>query len=241
MFDDNIMSCLKLTLEAEGLTYKKSSNFQGVLFTQINSEYADFLHKQQLHPYSQYIAFEDGIPYWYVNTTSNDAYEHIIKPLMEPNFHEFNIHNGDINVSVIKKELVIKTNKEMLKDFYEKPSEKTITIEFKTYTAFKQRGRYIIMPDLRLIYQSLMMKYSSIGGNDNMIDEETLDQLVDNSVITKYSLQSGLFSGEGSCIPGFRGRLSIRFFGTETMAKYARMLFEFGEFSGIGIKTGMGM
>ena len=29
--------------------------------------------------------------------------------------------------------------------------------------------------------------------------------------------------------------------GSETIARYIRLLFHFGEFSGVGIKTGMGM
>ena len=241
MTNDNILATVKLTLAAEGLNYKKASDFQGVLYTRVVPEYVDFLHNQQLHPYSQYIYFEDGEPYWYINVMSLDAYENIIKPVMEPTFTSFKINNGNINVKIVKKELISKGYSELMEDFYEKPADKDITINIRTYTAFKQNGRYNIIPDLRLIFQSLMMKYSAISSNNDMIDEDTLEQLVTNSSISKYKLRTGIFPEEGRTIPGFMGTFTIRFFGTETMARYARMLFEFGEFSGIGIKTGMGM
>jgi CRISPR-associated endoribonuclease Cas6 len=74
-----------------------------------------------------------------------------------------------------------------------------------------------------------------------MIDEDTLEQLIQNSVVSRYRLKTGVFPVEGRTIPGFIGTISIRFYGTETMMRYIRMLFQFGEYSGIGIKTGIGM
>ena len=42
-------------------------------------------------------------------------------------------------------------------------------------------------------------------------------------------------------IGGFIGEITIHILGGETLARYVRMLCRFGEISGIGIKTGMGM
>jgi CRISPR-associated endoribonuclease Cas6 len=239
--NENKLSRLILKLDAEGLNYKKASDFQGVLFTQIDSEYADYLHKEQLHPYSQYILFRDGTWYWYVQALSSDAYVHIIEPLLSPRFDHFKIKNGDIDVKIKDKDLRVIGYSNFLEDFYNTPAQKTINLEICTYTAFKQRGRYNVTPDLRLIYQSLMMKYSSVSGNEIMIDEDTLEQLIQNSVVSRYRLKTGVFPVEGRTIPGFIGTMSIRFYGTETMMRYIRMLFQFGEYSGIGIKTGIGM
>lgn len=46
---------------------------------------------------------------------------------------------------------------------------------------------------------------------------------------------------EGIRVPAFLGSLTLRLTGTQTMANFANMLFEFGTYSGIGIKTGLGM
>lgn len=239
--NNNILSHLSLELEAEGLSYKKASDFQGVLFTKINPDYADYLHKEQLHPYSQYLTFDKNVPVWHVNTLNQEAYTNIIEPLLKTEFDSFKINNGNIDVKVKSKNITTKKYSQLMEDFYEKKATSNIDIEILSLTSFKQRGRYNVTPDLRLIYQSLMMKYSAISGNESMIDEETLEQLIQNSVVSKYQLRTGVFPVEGRVIPGFIGKLGIKFYGTETMMRYIRMLLEFGEYSGIGIKTGMGM
>ena len=38
-----------------------------------------------------------------------------------------------------------------------------------------------------------------------------------------------------------QGSLSIRLHGNDTISRYARLLFSFGEYSGIGIKSSIGM
>ena len=239
--NENILSKLTLTLEAQGLNYKKASDFQGVLFTQVDSEYVDYLHREQLHPYSQYIEFMNGTCCWHIHTLNSEAYNNVIKPLMKADFDHFRIKNGNIDVAIKNKTITTSSYSKLMKDFYDKPATRSINLEILTHTAFKQRGRYNVTPDLRLIYQSLMMKYSAVVGNELMTDEDTLEQLIQNSIVSKYRLKTGVFPVEGRTIPGFLGTLGINFYGTETMMRYIRMLFQFGEYSGIGIKTGIGM
>ncbi len=241
MNKSNLLACLKIQLSADDLSYRKSSELQGVLFSRISKEYGDILHREQLHPYSQFFRYEDNEPFWYINTTSTEAYENIIVPLLSPEFNSFVLNNGKIEVKILKKTLITDDYRNLMDEFYSKPTSKKINIQILSYTSFKQKGRYTVTPDLRLIYQSLMMKYSAITGNEDMTDDDTLEMLVENSSITQYSLKTGRFPLEGQSVPGFIGNMQISFWGTETMMKYARMLFRFGEFSGVGIKTGMGM
>ena len=51
---------------------------------------------------------------------------------------------------------------------------------------------------------------------------------------------SKLYSESGWLGSGL-GKIGIKVKGSETIARYIRLLFHFGEFSGVGIKTGMGM
>ena len=73
------------------------------------------------------------------------------------------------------------------------------------------------------------------------MDEETLEQLCENSQIVRYDLKSVNFFVEKVKIPAFIGKITIKLTGTKTMTNFANMLFEFGEYSGIGIKTSVGM
>jgi CRISPR-associated endoribonuclease Cas6 len=235
---------LKMELDTGGkeIGYYQSSNLQGVLMERLRMDYAQILHTQSLHPYSQSITFVEGKAVWSIRTLNESAYQNIILPLKEKSFMEFVISKKDMNVKIRNKELTVKNKKELLEEFYNLPCDKNINIEFVTPTSFKSKGRYVIMPDLRYIYQSLMNKYSAASNQElEMFDEDTLEQLTKYCEISGYRLKSTYFPLEKVKIPSFKGELGIRFHGTDTMARYARLLFQFGEYSGVGIKTSMGM
>ena len=241
-----MLARLQLVLQEENtedkLNFRKSSALQGAMFEHIDSDYASFLHQQNMHPYSQYFCFEGEQPTWVISTTSDKAYEHMVLPLLSSSFQEFELsHPQNSKIHIINKEVVSSSKEALLSRFRDEEAPKQIQIQFLTPTAFKQRGMYVILPDLRLLYQSLMMRFEASDSKVVMFDEETLEQLVEYSYISFHRLRSVSFPLQGKSIPGFVGQLTIRFKGPETLARYARMLFEFGEYSGVGIKTGMGM
>lgn len=77
--------------------------------------------------------------------------------------------------------------------------------------------------------------------DESMIDEETLEQLCENSRVIRYDLKSVPFHLEGIKIPAFIGKITIKLTGTQTLANFAHLLLQFGTYSGIGIKTAIGM
>ena len=84
-----------------------------------------------------------------------------------------------------------------------------------------------------------MNKYDAAVGRETMVDVDTLDQLCENADIIRYDLKSVNFALEGVKIPAFIGKVTMS--GTQTMTNFATMLFRFGEYSGVGIKTALGM
>ena len=234
---------VKLVLKSneQQIGYYQSSNLQGVLMEHINTEYADLLHSQRFNPYSQCITIQDQKAVWSIKTLDEEAYKNILLPVIDKEFSEFEISKKGIHVEILEKQIKTKKKQELLEEFYEKPASKYLNIELMTPTSFKSNGRYVIMPDVRYIYQSLMNKYSAASSDMEMYDEETLEQLAECSEIAQYKLRSTFFPLEGIKIPAFKGEISIRLKGTDTMARYARMLMQFGEYSGIGIKTSIGM
>ena len=143
--------------------------------------------------------------------------------------------------NVCEKRIQKKSKNLFLEEFYNVKGDKYYNIQFITPTSFKSNGRYMIFPDLRLMYKSLMKKYSASSTDMDMYDEDTLEQLIESSEITRYRLQSTVFPLEGVVIPSYKGSLSIRLHGNDTISRYARLLFSFGEYSGIGIKSSIGM
>lgn len=233
---------LTMELEADSAEfgYYQSSNLQGILMEQIDTGYAGRLHEQGRKPYSQHLA-GGKVKQWSVSTLTEEAYQNIILPLLDGRFREFDIEKKQMHVNICKKELKTLSYQELMNEFYEKPCSRHISMEIVTPASFKSHGRYINFPDMHYIYQSLMNKYSAVSEDMDMYDEETLGQLAEATSIVQYQLRSAAFFLEGVKIPSFLGKMCIRVNGTETMARYARLLMRFGEYSGIGIKTAIGM
>lgn len=237
-----MLSTLKLTLDDDTLDYRQSSLFQGVLFEHIDSDFVEKMHQQDLHPYSQYIARQNDKTVWVLNTLTDEAREEMIRPLFHGEVDTVTLkQKGNREVHIVGRSLTDIDRKTLMEGFYQAAPLKTIQIAFLTPTAFRQNGRYVILPDLRLIYQNLMMRYSASSSHLDMIDEDTLNEMVSDSYIHGYRLSSRAFPMEHRWIPGFTGNITIGFSGKSTVSQYIRLLLRFGEYSGIGIKTGMGM
>ena len=230
---------LKLELICPELNWRKSSNLHGVLMDQIDEGYAAELHLQQVHPYSQCLLTEGDRKYWCIRTLDQRAYENIILPMMRVNGFELN--KGSIHADVGSRTCRTLEKNALLEEFYDGRGLRCFDLEFQTPTAFKSGGRYVFYPDLMLLYQSLMNRYTLSSADMEMRDPDTLEQMVQGSEVLRYRLQTVPFPMEGVTVTGFKGTLRIRLKGTDTMARYIRLLMRFGEFSGVGIKTGIGM
>lgn len=241
---EDILAELRLELQSDKLEkigFNKSSLLQGVIMESIDTKYAQELHEQILRPYSQYIRYENGKNIWYIKALNYQAYDGIIKKLLNENFQRFILEHNETEVRIIKKDIRIISKKTLFEEFYSSAAKRTYMIEFKTPTAFKKDGKYFFWPDISNIYGSLMRKYDATSEESMMEYKETFEQLVENTHIVSYNLNTTNFSLEGIRIPSFMGNIVVHINGPQTMVNFARMLFEFGEYSGIGIKTAIGM
>lgn len=229
---------MQLKTDADQFGYFQSSNMQGILMEVIDPQYAAYLHTLSYNPYSQAIVGRDEKA-WCVRTTSQEAYERILLPLQGKS--SFTVEKKEIHLEVTARTLTQESKQRLLDMFYEGEAQSVFSIEFETPTAFKSDGKYVIFPTPRLIFQSLMNKYSASFADMDMYDEDTLHQLETEAEIVEYRLRSCVFPIEGIKIPSFLGTIKIRLKGSNTMKKYAGMLLHFGEYSGVGIKTAMGM
>lgn len=235
-----MLATLTLVLDTN-LNYRQSSLLHGLLMEYVDPAYGDYLHMQNLHPYSQYITARGDQSVWVINTLNQDAFENIIARLPSGNFSFSLRHVEGSKICVLDRQMRTLSYSQLLEDFYGCPAGHRFSLEFLTPTAFKQKKRYVILPDMRLVVQSLMMKYSAVSASGEMMDEDALLQIVEDTFLTRHGLHSAKFPVEGQNIPGFVGYIDISSRGTETMARYLRLLFSFGEFSGVGLKSSMGM
>lgn len=235
---------LELELETENhefMPYEKAVILQSVLMKEIEADYAEKLHLSGIHPYSQAIINEKGKNIWSIYTTNEEAYQFMIKPLERLEFKSFKIKNNSLEVMVKQKELLQIEKDKFLERYYFENHNRYFVIRFRTPTAFKQQGSYIYYPDLQLIYQSLMNRYDAADQRVIVFDSEVLDQLAAYSKIIQYRLQSTYYVLGKVKIPAFIGEITVKCSGPQAMVNFSNLLFHFGEFSGVGIKTAMGM
>ena len=230
---------MKLKSKKE-LTYNQASLFQGALMEIISPEYAEQMHSGGLNPYSQYLKREKDDWYWTIQTVTQEAKEEIIDRLNTNEFTSLFLKHNEMKIEIEEKNLTTVPMRDLLQDFYFQDKPRIIEITFLTPTSFKQRGMYLIYPDLRCLYQSLMRKYG-MARQEEMDSEETLEQLVNKSTVVQYNLKSCYFYLEGVKIPAFSGKIKIKIAGPQTMVNFAHLLCEFGEYSGVGVKTAIGM
>jgi CRISPR-associated endoribonuclease Cas6 len=208
----------------------------------IDSNYAAFLHTQDINPYSMYTQNVDGSQFvWVINLLNNTMYSQIASSLLNDGFFEFSLRALRIQVEVIDKKVLKFDTKNFAEIFYQNRQSNSIACQFLTPVSFKQNGKYARMLDIQLVFQNLMMKYSAICEVQKGVDENLLEELVARTEVVQYKLASSYFKIGGAKIPGFIGNVKFQVGASRTLANYAAMMLKFGSFSGCGIKTAMGM
>ncbi|MCR4440863.1 MAG: CRISPR system precrRNA processing endoribonuclease RAMP protein Cas6 [Peptococcaceae bacterium] len=243
-----MLRTIKIVLEPgreEKCNYNMASLFHGILMERVERSYAAHLHESGLKPFSQFLGCGEGGKtwVWIVNTLTEQAWQGIGEPLLKDDLTELIIKDKDLKLVIKdKKETPPVTYRELTRKFYlEQTPRRIVKIRFLTPCSFKSANQYMIFPDLALIYQSLMNKYDAFADDFSLKNEEALRHLSQNTRIRNYSLRSTSYSLEGIKIPSFIGKLELVISGPETMVSLANLLFSYGEWSGLGIKTALGM
>lgn len=215
---------------------------QGVLMEHLDQTYVSYLHTQSFNPYSQYCypARNSNELIWYIHALTNEATEHIIRPMQ--GVGSFYVKGIDMAFPV-KRSIVETTELKYLTDLIRDDSTERSSVTFLTPTSFKSAGSYTFMPSVRLMLQNLLMRYSRIYEGNKEVDEETIRYMEQSVHIVSYDLQSQYFPhiSRDYKIPAFVGHVVLKCRGPQPLVGLVRMLLKFGEYAGIGIKTSMGM
>lgn len=116
-------------------------------------------------------------------------------------------------------------------------------LRFQTPTAFKSRGQYLNMPSSRLIVQSLIQKWNGCFPDCPIEDEDGqgVEAIAAGLRIRRFQIRDHMYYLKGSSIPGFMGELEIENRLSGFHRELADVLLLFSGYSGVGIKTALGM
>lgn len=235
---------IDLLLESnKELSCQMGSLFQGVIMRNLPKEegYGDQLHIPELHAYTQHLEKDKEENWHWILTFLNKAAKEQIWDKGLNDTKSIELEQNGITVQIKDKKFTEEPYEKLNTIFRNEEPPRKFKLQFVTPTAFKSDGHYVLMPDLRHIYQSIIKKYDACSKNVSLYDEDTLDQLCKFSFISDYNLRSTRFHLEGIKIPSFLGSIVIRSIGKQTMSSFLDMLFKISEYSGVGIKASIGM
>ena len=114
---------------------------------------------------------------------------------------------------------------------------------FQTPTAFKSGGAYQILPTQKLLLQSLISKWNSALGDICPIEDagDGVDALAQGLVYRAMRLDSAGYSVKKIVVPGAIGNISVKIQSEGFSRQLIGALLHFGCYSGVGIKTTLGM
>lgn len=235
-----------LTIKMTGDRDKRHGSYlasllQGVLMDRIDPVYAGKLHESAFHPYSQFVEEGEDCVLWHVHALTDEAERELLAPLRDPSFTEIVLEHRQETLAIKERSAKSCSYEELIEGYYLGDCPRYIPFHIITPMAFKQAGKYCIFPSTRLIFQNLMMRFDACSSESSIFTQELLGEFETLTEIAQYRLRSVRFSLEGVIIPSFAGDMTVRVNGPQQMANVAWMLAKFGEYAGIGIKTGIGM
>jgi CRISPR-associated endoribonuclease Cas6 len=221
---------------------------QGALMGLIDSSYAEHLHGTSINPYSQYIRLSEDeakgqgqVLQWNISALNEEAAAQLHAPFLTGTVPELSLTTPGVKATVERiSESAVVSAADLGSIFYSVADTSRFRLTFATPTAFRSDGEYVFWPSPRLVFQSLAMKHSAITANEEP-DQGLIDELARAIRMTSYRLASQQFSIGGRWVPGFTGTATFTVRGAPTLRSYVAMLLRFGEFSGCGIKSSMGM
>lgn len=211
----------------------------GALMELMNPADAAQLHTDAMHPFSQYITNEKGQLIWHIQTL-DDTTHRIFANALEGRKDIFLKHR-DETLEIISREENSISEEALIDRYYFGQCDPVLKIRFCSPTSFKQDGHYALFPSVRLIFQSLMLRYDAGSAEHEVFSQDVLSDFEHHAAITGYRLRSAYFHTDHARIPAFLGEVTIRVWGPQQMINLAWLLAAYGTFSGVGIKTGLGM
>lgn len=223
------------------LSCHSASLFQGMLMQRIDPVYGEILHRSELKPYSQYIDCRTGYTAWILQTLTKDTADQLITApgLSENDTIHLERLNLTVNITAVHQESL--SHEELLKQTFFSTCPRTVKLRFVTPTAFKVQGHYQIYPTIQHILGSLIQKYDAVHTKTEIAEDGLLEDFQRFISVIGYNLRSTFFSVEGITIPSFTGTLLLKISGPQQLVNLVHLLLRFGTYSGVGIKTAMGM
>ena len=210
------------------------------LLEKLPSAYTNHLHEQGYTGMSQYISVNHptGHSIWTISLLQNKAIQ-FVEPVITA-LDSLNLH--DATISIIEKDIYPAISEQKLFETAMNTSHaEQIKLIFPNTTSFKSNGRYMFFPSEQLILHSLIDKWNTAFPEAALLDMDAFELMRQGITIQDYKLKSSRYLLKQTLIPGFSGELILKSKLAAPMMELWKLLCVFAQYSGIGIKTALGM
>lgn len=215
--------------------------FYAWLLEQIPSDYGEWLHQQGEKPVSHFLYHDkqQDESIWQISLLSETAVS-LFNPILS-NLTDIFLNSESIKVQPKGVFCVEQPQQFMQHTCEQTDAPRQTKLSFLSTTTFRQNGNYTMFPQMRLILQSLINKWNLCYPEFLLMDEDAFNLLEQGLHITDYVLRSNRFPLKATKIPGFVGSIMITSRLSAPMEELWQLLLAFAPFSGIGVKTTLGM
>lgn len=221
--------------------YNWGSLFHGFLIKALPPDMAEMLHSSRLRPFSQYVLPQPGqVLHWVIGMWDTEIAGHIVQAVLP--LTRIELQQKGLTLEVTGTQRFVQSEQEYFRRFFAAGAPcRRYELEFLTPCTHRQDGRYALFPSPDLIVHSISKRYSAYTQDVSIDDPLAMEQIARHMRIVRYSLRTAVYFLEDTKITGYTGRITLVISGPEQLARLAGALLSFAEYSGIGIKTALGM
>lgn len=231
------------TQGGQRITYDFAYPLYGALLHRLPETLATFLHGNAIRPINHYLLLDRQTPDRAVQICNilNDAAAEAVLPVLTGT-QTYELPKYGCRLRTEPPEVSRIDPQAFAHAFFTMPqSARRVTLHLHSPTTFRTDGRYALYPSQELILKSAVEKFAALGAGMEVDDLEAIAQLIAHTEITDYNLRSFRYRLKEVRIPAFLGRVSLSIRGPEPMVRLFDMLMASLSYTGLGIKTSLGM
>ena len=234
-----MLAQINMELESKELNINMASLFHGYLMENIDSAYAEYFHYNTTNPFTSCI-FKDTKEdkfFWRVTTFSQKAYDMLMSYFSKGIPEKIYLKNKDLEINVKS----FSIQKKSYEDLFLEATERK-RIRLISPTSFKSDGITHIFPNISTLISGVIAKINQHSETEELEDKKIVDELLEKVYIKDYNLRTKIFHLESIKIKGFIGTMDLAIKGEDrTLANILNFLIFMSEYTGLGIKTSLGM
>lgn len=215
----------------------------GMLAQRTEPAYMTALHQRNETPVSQYLEVLPGATeaIWHINLLGEEAVQQFGAVLQQ--YQTYPAQHHQTELLILEQQWSEPVSEQQFCQTYltESAASRQHKLKLITPVGFKSQEQYQIFPTVELILKSMWRSWQNYSRQLRLEGDDVRDQLIQYTQIRDYQLKSTRYPVKGNRIPAFQGNLTLWVHGPEPLARLVHMLVAFGEYSGLGMKTALGM